>query len=65
MIGELPNDLSACLAPLVETGFVKIEASISYIERKRDRGRYARCSHIGINLKIQTQKDVNAEVYFN
>lgn len=63
-LGELPNDFSACLTPLLEAGFIKITATINYIDCRRDRGRYAKCSHIGIDLKIQTLNDMAVEVYF-
>lgn len=64
-LGEIPNNYSACLSPLLKSKKIEIRAIVNEIERKCDRGKGARCSHMKIHLHITRVKEIPYETYFN
>ena len=64
-LGELPNDLSACVAPLLEENKINIAVEIINVDRRRDRGIHAKCSHLLVALHIQGSSTIPTETYFN
>ena len=53
-LGNLPAELCNALAPLVDAGYAEIsEAGISYLERIRDRSRYAKQGILFVHIELR------------
>lgn len=64
-LGELPNDLSVCIAPLLEENKITIALEAVNVDRRRDRGIHAKCSHLLISLHVEGSSTIPIETYFN